>query len=84
MSIDLPIHLAITISICQSIYRYSIAADPGAGIGLVEFKTTSFFQHYIYEGTCHKISCAVSVNKMIRRYNLFTERLNCPFLILVV
>ena len=44
-SIDLPIHLSLSlsihlsISICQSINLYSIAADPGAGIGLV------FFEH---------------------------------------
>ena len=34
-SIYLPTHLSITISICQSINWCSVAADPGAGIGLV-------------------------------------------------
>ena len=32
---SLSIYLSITISICQSINQYSIAADPGADIGLV-------------------------------------------------
>ena len=35
LSMSLSIYLSITISICQSINQYSIAADPGADIGLV-------------------------------------------------
>ena len=35
ISITVSVYLSITISICQSINQYSIAADPGADIGLV-------------------------------------------------
>ena len=37
-------HLSITISICQSINWYSIAANPGAGIGLVYCSSLSFLK----------------------------------------